>query len=172
MMMAIRRNKRRGNATLEFTLVGIPMIFAVISIFELSRGMWIYDLTAAAVKAGTRYTIVHGQNCAQLPNTCTVTIGQIATQIQAGGPGLIPADMTVTFTDSTGTAVSETLAAALNDTTQWPPVTAYGVGQPVTISARYPFSSAISMLWPGAGPGIGPYQTVNFSASSTEQIQF
>ena len=171
-MAMTRHNRRRGNSTIEFTLVGIPMIFAVISIFELSRGMWIYHSLAAAVKAGTRYAIVHGQDCALLPNTCTVTIGQIASQIQAGGPGLLATDMQVTFTDATGTSVGETLADALNDSTQWPPAAASGVGQPVTISATYPFTSAISMFWPGAGQGVHPYQTVNFPASSTEKIQF
>jgi hypothetical protein len=74
--------------------------------------------------------------------------------------------------DATGTSVGDTLADALNDSTLWPPAAASGVGQPVTISATYPFTSAISMFWPGAGQGVRPYQTVNFPAASTEKIQF
>lgn len=158
----------------EFTLVGIPMIFIVISVFELSRGMWIYQSLAASVKAATRYTSVHGADCATSPNTCTVTVGQIASVIQAAGPGLIPDQMTVTFTPATGTAISETLTVALTDSTTWPPSAGFAnaVGQNITISAVYPFSSVISMFWPGAGPGIGPFSPVNFPAASTEKIQY
>ena len=118
------RSEHGGTSLIEFTLVGIPLIFVMISVFEISRGMWIYHTLASAVKAGTRYAIVHGENCAQAPNTCTVTIGQIATQIQAAGPGLMPDQLTLTFTPANGSATTETLTASLADTTVWPSSTA------------------------------------------------
>jgi len=165
------RSEHGGTSLIEFTLVGIPLIFVMISVFEISRGMWIYHTLASAVKAGTRYTIVHGTNCAQAPNTCTVTIGQIATQIQAAGPGLMPDQLTLTFTPANGSATTETLTASLADTTVWPSSTANLVGMDVAISATYPFSSVISMFWPGASP-VGTFGTVNFPAASREKIQF
>jgi Flp pilus assembly protein TadG len=166
-----RSSEHGGTSLIEFTLVGIPLIFVMISVFEISRGMWIYHTLAAAVKAGTRYTIVHGQSCAQAPNTCTVTIGQIATQIQAAGPGLMPDQLTLTFTPANGSATTETLTASLADATVWPSSTANLVGMDVAISATYPFSSVISMFWPGA-TSISPFATVNFPAASKEKIQF
>jgi len=166
-----RSSEHGGSSLLEFTLVGIPMIFMMISVFEISRGMWIYHTLASGVKAGTRYTIVHGQNCSYSPNTCTVTIGQIATQIQAASPGLMPDQLTLTFTPANGTATSETLTNALADSTVWPSSTANWVGMDVIISGSYPFSSVISMFWPGA-TAITPFTTVNFPASSREKIQF
>jgi Flp pilus assembly protein TadG len=166
-----RRGEHGGSTLLEFTLVGIPMIFVMISVFEISRGMWIYHTLASAVKAGTRYAIVHGVNCAQSPNTCTVTIGQIATQIQNAGPGLMPDQMTLTFTPANGSATTETLTSSLADATVWPSSTANLVGMRVSISATYPFSSVISMFWPGA-TSISPFTTVNFPAASQERIQF
>ena len=60
--MQQHESKRRGNSMIEFTLVGIPLMFVLISIVELSRGMWIYHTLAHAVKEGTRYTAVRGQN--------------------------------------------------------------------------------------------------------------
>ena len=59
----IRESKRRGQALVEFTFVGIPMIFILISVFEMSRGMWIYHTLTYAVKEGTRVAMVHGQDC-------------------------------------------------------------------------------------------------------------
>jgi Flp pilus assembly protein TadG len=166
-----RSREHGGTSLIEFTLVGIPMIFVLISVFEISRGMWIYHTLAAGVKAGTRYTIVHGKNCSYSPNTCTVTIGQIAAQIQNAGPGLLPDQLTLTFTPANGTATTETLTAALADTTVWPSSTANWVGMDIIISGTYPFSSIISMFWPGAA-SVGPFTTVNFPASSREKIQF
>src|SRR5215212_5363994 len=89
-VMRKRRYLTGGNSLVEFTLVGIPLIFILIATFELSRGMWSYHTLAYAVKSGARYTIVHGQNCAIAPNACTVTIGQIAATIKSAGVGLPP----------------------------------------------------------------------------------
>src|SRR5438309_7053681 len=99
-----KRIRCRGNSLLEFTLVGIPLICILIATFEMSRGMWNYQSLAYAVKGGTRYAVVHGQDCGQPPNTCTVTISNIAGVIRSAGVGL-PADLvTLTFTDAKGTA--------------------------------------------------------------------
>src|SRR5215471_18790761 len=62
-IMTGRRNRQRGGSSLiEFTLVGIPIIFVLISTFEMSRGMWLYHTLAYAAREGTRYAIVHGVN--------------------------------------------------------------------------------------------------------------
>src|SRR5262249_25568202 len=143
----------------------------LISIFELCRGMWTYNTLAAAVKAGTRYAVVHGQNCAVSGNTCTVTIAQIAGQMQAAGPGLPPDQPTLTFPSSTGSAVTCSMPDCLSTSPPWPLATAYSVGNDVAISGTYPFRSIISMLWPSAG-SVGRFGAVNFGAASREQIQF
>src|SRR4051794_18293265 len=69
---------RRGNSMVEFTLVGIPLIFALISIFELARGMWIYHTMAYAIKDTTRYVAVHGQLCRNVNIGCAVTMDNIS----------------------------------------------------------------------------------------------
>src|SRR5882762_5274489 len=62
-MRMTRRDRCRGSNILEFTLVGIPLVFILISTFEMARGMWNYHVMAYAVKEGTRYASVHGNNC-------------------------------------------------------------------------------------------------------------
>ena len=140
------RRRNRGQTLLEFTFVGIPMIFTLISIFEISRGMWIYHTLAYSVKVGVRYASVHGLNCGpslndpQNPNNCLVTMGaktmspadcnvisgvtpspgpppSVATAIWCAGVGLDPSTTTLTFTDNFGTT-----NCALNacPATTWP----------------------------------------------------
>ena len=173
----MRNNRRRrtcGSTLLEFTLVGIPLIFVLISTVELSRGMWTYHTLSSAVKQGTRYAVVHGQNCALPPNTCSVTISQIATRIKTVGVGLPASDVTLTFTTSAGTATTCTLSDCIANytTAAWPPSTANAPGLKIKIVGVYPFRSAIAMFWPGAGRASSGPGVVNLAGRSRESIQF
>ena len=164
-----RANRRRGSSTLEFTLVGIPLIFVLISTFEMARGMWNYHTIAYAVKEGTRYASVHGSNCAA-PNTCQVTIAQVTRQIVNAGIGLPTNQLRLTFTSQSG-SISCFASTCLANNTVWPSSPGNAVGSTIQIDATYPFSSAISMFWPGAGAGMNA-GTVTFPASSRETVQF
>ena len=168
-----RRSREHGGSSLmEFVLVGIPVIFVLISTFEIARGMWTYQTLAYSIKRGVRYSIVHGWNCGQNGNTCNVTIAQIAGVIQGAAVGLDKNSMNLTFTPSAGSATTCALSDCLNNTTVWPPSTASAPGMNVTISAVYPFRSAISMFWPGTrGGGVG-FSAVNFGATSNDLMQF
>jgi len=169
--MSPNRSKRhRGSSTLEFTLVGIPLMFVLISTFEMARGMWNYHTIAYAVKEGTRYASVHGINCSSAPNTCTVTIGQITQKIVDAGIGLPTNQLRLTFTSLSG-SVTCFASACLSNATVWPSSPGDAVGSSIQIAATYPFTSAISMFWPGAGTGTN-IGTVNFPASSREAVQF
>lgn len=161
---------------LEFTLVGIPIIFVLISIFEIARGMWIYHTLAHAAREGTRLAIVHGVNCGTAPNACQITVGQIAVRIRDLGVGLDPALLTVTLENKAGNNVMNsvgpaTLSTLLANNTVWPPSPGNAVGNDVVVTVVFPFQSAISMLWPGAGQ---PFQfaTFNLPAMSRDRITF
>jgi hypothetical protein len=166
---------RRGNSTIEFTLVGIPLIFALISIFEMARGMWVYHTMAYAIKEGTRYAVVHGNDCdpTQNPkNNCLVKVQDIAQHIKDAGIGLDQDQLTLTFWSlSNGTHACGTLTACLADTTVWPPAPDNIPGLPIQISGKIPFRSAIAMFWPGAGKGVN-FGTFYFPATSQETMEF
>jgi Flp pilus assembly protein TadG len=170
-MTGAKRLRRRGSSLLEFTLVGIPMIFTLIGLFEITRGMWVYQSMAYAVREATRYATVHGSGCAS-PNTCQVTIGQITSVLRAAGPGFDPSAVTVTFTPASGSATTGTISTLLTNTTTWPPATANATGESIQISVKYPFKTILAMFWPGAGRPLNDSQTFTLSASSTEGIQF
>ncbi|MGE5646411.1 MAG: TadE/TadG family type IV pilus assembly protein [Acidobacteriota bacterium] len=176
---------RRGNSLIEFTLVGIPLIFVLISIFEMARWAWTYHTLAYSMKEGVRYAIVHGTNCSIAPNSCYVTIRDISRKIADAGVGLDLSLLTnVTFTSATRTLTCSTLQACLAGgsagSTVWPALPPGSTGYPdeggnagseIRITAQYPFSSAISMLWPGA-KGSVVFGTYTFPASSSEGIQY
>jgi hypothetical protein len=173
--MDLTGNRRQGNTMLEFTLVGIPLIFVLISVFEVARGMWIYDTLAYAVKEGTRYAILHGENCNVSPNACNITVGDVVGKIRDSGVGLLPSELNVTLLTASGvqTACNPISTSCLTSTTRWPPSLAGDdqVGKLITIRATYQFNSALAMFWPGAGNGVR-FGAVNLPASSTAAIRF
>jgi hypothetical protein len=184
-------NSRSGSTLLEFTLVGIPLVFILISIFEVSRGMWIYTTLAHAVKEGNRFAIVHGNNCTNFPNSCGKRISDIALVIRDAGAGLVPTDVVnLEFRSSTrqippnsatpldlNTCIVSPGTAPCNDF--WPGfgpgVTPKDVGANqfahIEIRAQYRFRSAIALFWPGAGSGM-VFPTFLLPASSRERIQY
>jgi Flp pilus assembly protein TadG len=165
---ASRLRRKLGQSIIEFTFVGIPMIFVLISIFEISRGMWIYHTLAYATKAGVRYAAVHGINCVSpATNTCSRTMAQIAAQIQLAGVGLDPGTTNVTFT-ANGASQSCMLNACPG--TVWPPSGGNTVGSIIQIEVVTPFRSAIAMFWPGSTPV--SFAAVNLPARSSERVQY
>jgi len=169
--MTHKGGRQNGNAIIEMTLVGIPLIFVLISTVEVARGMWIYHTLAYALREGTRYAIVHGVDCSTPPNNCAVKVRDIAAVIENAAVGLYDTDSFHIEMKSSADDVSGTLTSALANTTLFPSAAGGAIGAPITFSATYPFQSAIAMFWPGAGPGTN-FTSVIFPASSEENIQF
>ena len=183
-------HSQRGATTIEMTFVGIPLIFILISVFEISRGMWMYNTAATAVREGVRFATVHGVNCVQtggIPNQCDVTANDIVRVIRTGlgngsshsrnyGPtGAGSVGLVGTTTDLTFTSASGTLTCKLDGSTGacdvfWPPANDNAVKQFITISIKAPFRSAISMFWPGSRPM--QFGATNLWASSSDTMQF
>ena len=169
--MCNRKQRQRGSAMIEFTLVGIPMIFLLISIFEMSRAMWNYHTLAFAIREGTRYAVVHGSGCSTDPrNSCQATVAQVAQRIQDAGIGLDASELTLTFTSS-GNTIKCTLNTCLGTATSWPEAPKNTPGSAIAINGSLPFQSALAMFWPGAGKGI-TLPTVYLTAGSADIIQF
>src|SRR5438874_911896 len=95
--MRIARCSSKGGTLIEFMFVGIPIMFVLISIFEMSRAMWTYHTLAFAIKEGTRFAIVHGGNCVTAPNACAKTVADVATVISDAGVGLEPGLLNVSL---------------------------------------------------------------------------
>jgi len=169
-MKSSRCRSQRGTAFLEFTLVCIPLIFLIISIVELARGMWLYHTLAHAIKVGTRFAIVHGKGCADASAACPVTVADVARTIRSGAVGLDPNQITLVMQTSGTTRTCSPLSSCLSNATAFPPSPDNSVGMPITISGTYPFRSGIIMFWPGTG--VMRVGSMNLGAKSQEEIRF
>lgn len=172
------RRNQRGSTIVEFTLIGIALIFVLISIFEMARGMWIYHTLAHASKEATRFLIVHGVEC-QTRASCKeeATLKAFATRIQYHGVGLLPEQLEVQVHRVVGAVETQvvgagggfrTLSSLLSDDTIWDG-TARG-GDAVHVVVRYPFRSALAMFWPG-GRAVN-FTLVTLGAHSWDTVQF
>jgi Flp pilus assembly protein TadG len=170
---------RRGNVLFEFALAGIPIMLLIISVIEISRGMWTYTTLSYAVTEASRLAIVHGQGCGTNGNRCPITVNSIADQIWASSPELDPGQMNVTFS-STGGGTAITCNPLLSCTdggdnpsssAQFPPVPGNAPGVYVTVTATYPFQSPLTMFFPGLTSPTAPI-TTTLRATSQEPIQF
>lgn len=176
--MALLRNSR-GSAVLEFTLVGIPLIFVLIGTFEMARAMWTYHTLAYTVKEGARLAIVKGSGCVprldesghEVGNHCSITVADLMNRMRTTGIGLEPGVLNLYLTSAAGTVTCEPMQACMSNTTTWPPINgANEPGQDITIRGVYPFRSALAMFWPGNSPV--SFGVFNMPAAAMETIQF
>lgn len=173
-MTTRRRATQRGSAIVEFTLVGIGLVFVLISIFEMARGMWVYHTLAHVSKEATRFLIVRGSEC-QDKSGCVASaqLGAFATKLREEGVGLDPTNFSVqVFRDGTQVVGSGggfvTVSTLVNSTTLWDSVAKKGAF--VTVTVRYQFRSALAMFWTGQGPIT--FGVFNLGASSQDTIQY
>lgn len=154
---------------LEFTLVGVPLMLVLVSLFWMSMGMWQYHTLAEAVNATARTASVHGAGCAG--KTCATTVNSVARQIAASAIGIPDSQMNVTLNSTaTGQVSCNPLTNCYNNSNAFPSSAANTTSTVVTISATYQFSSAISFWSPWSG-GV-TFNPIVLGANSTQPIVF
>jgi len=149
-----RKNRQRGSAMVEFATAGIASTLLLISTFQLAMIMWNYHTMAYALHEATRYASVRGVNCTKPGNTCSTTIGALATKIKTLSIGIPAGTVNVSFTTDSGAVTNcNPLSSCLTSTTVWPPATNQdnGLEKYITIAGRYEFQSALIFFWPGVG---------------------
>ncbi|HTT61778.1 MAG TPA: TadE/TadG family type IV pilus assembly protein [Bryobacteraceae bacterium] len=162
------RKGRQGNAIIEFTLVAIPLIFILISIVEICRGMWDYHSLAEAVKAASRMVATRGAGCAG--TGCAITVGQIASTISGFAVGMPASSLNVTLKSSAGDVTCNPLSTCTSNNTVWPPAGGNSAGSDIIITASYNFTSMLMMFVPGT-QGM-QFPGVTFTAKSRQVILF
>lgn len=162
------RTKEKGEANVEFALCAIFIIFLIISIFDMARGLWIQHTLAEAVRDGTRYAIVHGGRFVDPTKDATTypanrlspggTLGDLVNVILQSAVGIVPGDMDLIFTSQAGTKPCKPSTSCTSDTSPWPPPGGDGPSNPISISAFYPYNSIVVMYFPGTkGMRFGNY---------------
>jgi Flp pilus assembly protein TadG len=121
-----RRDRSRGQALVEFSLVLIPFLLILMGIIDLGRGIYTYNGVAEASRELARVTAVH--TCDTSKSTCTLGTSPETAAVRATQNGLVPglggasAVVTYTCTTITDTAVSNVKCAS-NDETHFVKVT-------------------------------------------------
>lgn len=162
-----KARRRRGASLVEFSLVGIPMIFLLISIANMAMGMMTLHTIQEAVEQGARYVVTHGSTCTSGANLCGVTVGAICDVTIAAAPGVYRNNLTVNLITDGGVA---TLCDANNAAKSWPPITDNTPGKDIIITADFAFTSPIAMFWPGAGDT--HFSATTFHAYSRQRLMF
>jgi hypothetical protein len=151
-------------------MTGIPLIFIIISIIEISRGMWIYDTVAHASESTTRDMAVRGYDCAQYVTGCAQNIGAYSKLFATWATGLDPAQLGVVFRSTNHTVTCNPLNSCYNNTTAWPPSGDNARNLDIWVTGKMPFNSAIGMFFFGSAPV--SFGSFTLSAMSHQQILF
>ncbi len=162
--------KRRGNALIEFTLVGIPVIFLTISVFSISIDMWEFHELPYAVEMTARYAATHGQGCTQSGNTCSLTVGNMVTYFEAQNISLIPSLVNVTFTDGSGSTSCAPISTCAASATTFPHSGSNAPGQDIKVYATYTLKNPVALFWPPTQSAV--WQDFTVSATSRQRILF
>jgi hypothetical protein len=162
--------KRSGQTLIEFSLAVIPLIFLLISLEEVARGMWIYVTLAHAMKEGSRYAVVHGADCVQASSDCQTTVGDVAALVKSSAVGLDPGQMNVQMQSAGGVKSCSPLSSCIGNSAAWPPSPDNSIGRPITISATYPFNTMMSMFVPHWGSV--QFNSMLFGAASQEEVVY
>lgn len=148
----MRRRTQKGSAMVEFTLAGTAAIFVIISTFQLAIGMWNYHTLAYATHQVSRYIAVRGYDCTLPGNSCSVSVGTIASTFKSNAIGVPDGNVELKLTTASGAVTDcNPLNTCYSTSTIWPPSTNSDntVGSKITVYANYHFTNAMAFFWPG-----------------------
>lgn len=163
------RRLRRGNALVEFSLMGIPIIFITISIVSISLDMWAFFTLAYSTEATARYASVHGATCTLNTNTCTIRISDVTAFFESHSQALDPGKVTVKLIDGSGTTTCNPVTSCDSSTAQFPNSSYNAIGSDLKITATYSLDSPIAMFWPASSEASSSYRV---GATSRQRIIF
>ena len=145
------------------------MLFVTISVVEVSIDMWQYQSLAYATEMTARYASMHGATCSQNGNTCTITVGNVATFFASQAMSLNTGSVSVTLTDGGGSTTCNPVNTCNSTSTQFPSSSHNSVGSDVTITATYTLKNPFAMYWPPNSDWAHDYLT---GAKSRQRIMF
>ena len=164
--------RRRGSTLVEFTMLGIPVIFLFTSVMTASVDMWQFFTLSYAVAQTARAAALHGISCTQNSNACQITRANLATFFQSEAIALDTASTTMVLNDGSGAITCNPVTSCPSSSLVFPSSGHNSVGtNSVTVSATYALTNPIFMFWPGSTGGVASH-SFTVGATSTQQILF
>ena len=107
--------------------------------------MWVYQTLSHATHSVARHVVVRGAGCGGT-NSCTLTLGNFATDFASVASGMDTSLISVTFySQSTSIACSPLSTCYLNSTV-WPPASDNAPGSDIRLAATCQFPNALAMF--------------------------
>jgi Flp pilus assembly protein TadG len=97
-MLRHRRDRSRGQALVEFSIVLVPFLIILMGIFDLGRGIYMMNSTAEAAREIARVTVVHRTSTCTAVN-CVLGSSSQAQAVIETQRKLIPGFQFTTATD-------------------------------------------------------------------------
>lgn len=161
---------RRGSTLIEFTLVGIPLIFIITSAMMVALAMWQFENLEYGSQSTARFVAMHGRLCAQNGTSCTTTVDDVAKFFATQTMALDPSKTQLTLTAATAATVCNPLNTCNGNLAQFPDSAHNGINFDVTVAATYPVVNPLGIFWPG-NSGLGA-ATINLYGQSRQRIVF
>jgi TadE-like protein len=128
-----QRNGEAGSALVEFALASVIILTVLFGIIDMGRALFAYDWVGNAARISTRYAMVRGTSCTQLPVACPahqVNTGQgsgdISNYLNSQAIGIDTSKLSVTASCDVGSSAFQPLPCA--------------PGQGVIVGVQYRFS--------------------------------
>ena len=130
----------------KLILMGLPSLLLTIATYEVSRMTLQYISVDDAVQSTAQYISLHGYKCYQLPTSCTMTVGNIATYIEAASPAVDASRLNVTLHTASCRSNSCTNASTVscsplntceNNSSIFPPAADNALGNEIQVEAFY-----------------------------------
>lgn len=165
-----RRRNSRGSTVLEFALAGIPMMLSFIGVVGMGLAMWTYQSLSYATKELNRYIAVHGSHCSSGSNSCSLTVGQVATAAESFAIGLSSSNLNLTLTSPSTSYTCNPVSSCTSNSNAWPPTADTNVGTAIQVRMQYQVNPAFTMVWPGAKAAT--YGSYTLGSYSKQRVLF
>jgi Flp pilus assembly protein TadG len=166
----MKRRNSRGSTVLEFTLVGVPMVFVFMGIAAMGFTMWTYQTLAYATKELNRYIAVHGTHCGSGTNSCKLTVGNVATAAESYAIGLSSGTLKLTLTSPSTTYSCSPVSSCTSNSNPWPPSADSTVGTAIQVRMQYEVNPAFTMMWTDEKTAM--YGSYNIGSYSKQRVLF
>ena len=94
-LKALWKNEERGQALVEFTLVGIIFFILVFGTMDVGRAVWNYNTLAQATREGARFAVVHGARCDAEAGCSAADLAAVEAVVIDNASGLNSSQVTV-----------------------------------------------------------------------------
>lgn len=145
-----RLRRDEGSSLVEFALTTVVLVGLLFGVMQLCLAFYNYEVVNEYARAGARYAIVHGSNCAYPSGSSCYndSSSNLQTVVQNFGyPGINPGNLTVTATTGIAPGQTSCLTAGCK-----------GTGDQITVKVAYSYKLPIPFI---------PAKSWTMSSSST-----